>query len=309
MTVGAPDKLVEVAKRLKQELKNGAAPDPERLTVRQFMSWFGFERRGHRAVSQIRNILDQHDLLTVPDFNGAWYDGEISIELDPAAIDGVAASEEQVDPTIRIRLIPAAHNPPVTVHPNQPLSVATTLMQTNDFSQLPVMQTDYNVKGIVSWESIGTRLSLGNAGQFVRECMNPNVRIVSDETPLVSAIGDISQHGYVLVTDKGRVSGIVTSTDVVEQFMQLAGPFLHIGEIEGYLRLLVHRKFTPAEMEEALSNSGGGGSRLESVPEGLTLGDYCQLLGRESLWEKLNVKLDRKVFGKQLDDVREMRNH
>lgn len=303
-----PDKLKTVAKRLKDDLTKGVAPDPERLTVRQFLSWFGFERRGPRQVSRIRNMLNELDLRVVPEFDVAWIDSEISIELDPAAVDGVAESEDAPDPTIRISVIEAANRPPVYVQPDSALEVATTLMQAHDFSQLPVMQTEYEVKGVISWESIGTKLSLGETCKFVRDCMNPNVGVVSHETPLASAIGAISQHGYVLVEKVGKVSGIVTSTDVVEQFMQLAGPFLHIGEIEGYLRSLIHRRFTRPEMEEALSRGERQESRSDTAPEGLTLGDYCQLLGRDSLWKKLNLKLDRKTFVHQMNGVRELRN-
>ena len=308
MTMEVPDKLKTVAKRLKDELNKGVAPDPERLTVRQFLSWFGVERRGSQKVGQIRNILDELDLRAVPEFDVAWVDSEISIELDPAAVDGVAASEGAPDPTIRIGVIEAANKPPVVVQPDKALEVATTLMQAHDFSQLPVMPTPFEVKGVISWESIGTKLSLGKTCSFVRDCMNPDVGVVSHEMPLVSAIGAISQHGYVLVEKAGKVSGIVTSTDVVEQFMQLAGPFIHIGEIEGYLRSLIHRRFTRPEMEEALSRGEDQESRSETAPKGLALGDYCQLLGRDSLWKKLNLKLDRKTFWDKLDEVRRLRN-
>ena len=180
-------------------------------------------------------------------------------------------------------------------------------MQTNDFSQLPVMQNDYDVKGIISWKSIGTRLALGHECQVVRDCMTTHAPEIHIGAPLVSAIGDISQHGYVLVRGEDRtITGIVTSSDVAHQFMQLAGPFLNIGEIEGYLRSLVHRKFTVDEMQEALPASSG--DRPVSGPEDLTLGGYCQLLGQEELWKRLNLNLDRKEFVKQLHWVREKRN-
>ena len=169
------------------------------------------------------------------------------------------------------------------------------------------MQNERDVRGIITWQSIGTRLSLGHECQSVRDCMAPFAPVVCIDAPLFSAIGDISQHGYVLVRGQDRtITGIVTASDVVDQFFQLAGPFLSIGEIEGYLRSLVHRKFTIDEMREALYDSGGG--QPVSGPEDLTLGGYCQLLGREELWNRLNLKLDRKEFVKQLHWVREKRN-
>ena len=59
-------------------------------------------------------------------------------------------------------------------------------------------------------------------------------------------------------------------------------------------------------MREALSPLGG--KQQVSGPEDLTLGGYCQLLGREELWDRLGLNLDRKEFVKQLDWVREKRN-
>ncbi len=118
---------------------------------------------------------------------------------------------------------------------------------------------------------------------------------------------DISQHGYVLVRgEDGIIKGIVTTSDITHQFMQLAGPFLNVGEIERYLRSLVHRKFTIDEMREALPDSADG--QTVSGPEDLTLGGYQRLLEREELWNRLNLKLERKEFVKQLEWVRKVRN-
>ena len=301
------EKLKTVATRMKAEVGNKAAPSPEQLTVREFLRLFGYARRGSNKVRRIRHVLAELDLRTVPDFEVTWVDAMISIELDPEAVEGITASEGQVDPTVRIGAIEAANRTPTYVNPSSPLSVAITLMQVNDFSQLPVMQNERDVKGIISWQSIGAKLAMGYECLSVHDCMSPNAPVVGKEDPLFSAIGDISRHGYVLVRgQQGKITGIVTASDVVDQFVQLAGPFLSIGEIEGYLRGLVHRKFTVDEMKEAMSHSGDGQS--VSGPEDLTLGGYCQLLGREELWNRLNLNLDRKEFIKQLDWVREKRN-
>ena len=128
------ERLRAVAKRMKNEVDSGAAPGPEQLTVREFLSWFGYARRGRNKVSRIRHVLAELELRTIPDFEVTWVDARISIELDPEAVEGIAASEGQIDPTVRIGAIEAANRRPATVDPNSPLSVATTLMQTNYFS-------------------------------------------------------------------------------------------------------------------------------------------------------------------------------
>ena len=307
MGVGGSERLEKLAGRMKREIENGAAPHSEKPTVREFLSWFGYSRRGRRAVNEIRHLLAEYNLRTVPDFEVTWIDEEITVERDPETTDGTPASEEKIDPTVRVGVIEAARRKPTAVKPTNPLSVATTLMLTNDFSQLPVMESDREVKGAISWQSIGTRLSLGHTCASVGDCMDPSFPEIDINAPLSSAIESISRQGYVLVRGNDKtITGIVTASDVTRQFMQLSGPFLNIGEIEGYLRILVHRKFTIEEMQAALPAAGG--AQPISGPEDLTLGGYCRLFEREELWNKLGLELDRKEFVKRLHWIREIRN-
>ena len=277
------------------------------MTVRDLLRLYGYSRRSRWLIRKIRRTLLELDLRIVPDIEVLWIDSAISIELDPEAVKGITASDEPIEPTVRIGAIDAANRKPVSVSPHAPISVATTIMQSHDFSQLPVMESEYNVKGVISWKSIGISLSLGRDREFVRDCMDTLFPEIPINTPFSESIRHIVQYGYVLVRDeRKRISGIVTSSDLAHQFDHLAGPFLTLGEIEGYLRSLVHRKFTVDELNESLS--GSGGKQTVSNPEELTLGGYRQLLGREKFWNRLNLNLDRKEFVKQLDWVREKRN-
>src|SRR5208283_215868 len=60
----------------------------------------------------------------------------------PPALLTIAA-----DPTYRVGKLAAANRSPVSVKPDGSIAEATTLMLMNDFSQLPVMQSDVSVKG------------------------------------------------------------------------------------------------------------------------------------------------------------------
>ena len=159
--------LAGVAQRLKDESENGAAQHPEQTTVRKLVNQFGFERRGSWIVGQIQNLLDQYDLETVPNFSTVWIDAEISVRLHSSKY-GNAPITETTEATQRIASLPSANLNAVdgtklaTVPPDKPLSTATTIMQLNDFSQLPVMPGGdiRNVKGIISWKSIGARMVL-----------------------------------------------------------------------------------------------------------------------------------------------------
>ena len=305
------ERLAELANRVAEE---GSV----RITTREFLSRFGSERRGKHIVSRIRNWMETQDIRTNPDFEGAFIDGEIKIEaVVHAAADatpvtwtiqvglgrdavGVSFPRAWQDATIRLRILPAANRPPESVSPTDPINRATYLMLHRDFSQLPVMEGNYTVKGVISWRSIGSTLALGGSCQRVSDCIE-EAREVSIEAPLMEALRDITVHGYVLVRENNAVKGIVTATDVGHQFMQLAGPFLTIGEIEGHLRYLVSERFAIDDINSALDMDIAGVADMD-------FGDYCRLLENPSHWGQLNLNIDRQAFVRDLHAVREIRN-
>ena len=297
--------LSEIAERMKAEIASAAAATPERLTVREFVGKFGYAKRGAYIANQIRNALEKLDLRTNPDFEGVYMDSTIAIEFHSEAT-GSPSPGEPDSATHRIGTLEAANKKPVSVKPDDPLRKAATIMQLHDYSRLPVMTSERDVKGVISWQSIGARLALGQNCECVRDCMEPEpAREIPASAPLFNAIGDIAKNEYVLVRGEDKViTGIVTSGDISNQFMQLAGPFLLIGEIEGHLRRLAHGKFTVEEMQNASPEGQGNINGLAD----LTLGGYCQLLGKEEHWGRLNLNIDRKEFVKHLDSVRKIRN-
>ena len=299
--------LEEKARKMRDDREKGVAPTPERLTVKDLLAKYGYSRRGSWIESRIRDQLEASQLRTVPDFNSTWIGGVISVELIPAESD-MAPSNGRPDPTLRVGALDAAHNKPMSVHPDQPIIAATTVMQLRDFSQLPVMTGQRDVKGIISWKSIGTRMVLGCKCEFVRDCMD-DVQVIDIETPLFDTIGAITKHGYVLVQDRPAgniISGIVTASDLSNQFQNLAAPFLLAGEIEGHLRNLVHGKFTVDQLRN-VSVKAPNGKEINSADD-LTLGEYCRLLAKPEYWALLGLQIDRKEFVGYLDKVRDIRN-
>ena len=300
------ERLEQIAVRMRSEIKAGVKPAPERVKIRDFVGWFDYMRRTKRVVSEIRNKMEELELQAAPDFEFAWIGATTSIQLTQEAGEAAETSEELDDPTVRIGALEAANRKPTTVKPDDPLSTATTLMHIKDYSQLPVMTTGREVKGVISWKSIGSRLALEHDCKLVRHCMDP-ARVIGIAAPMLDAIGDISEHGYVLVRgDDSTITGIVTASDVVHQFTQLASPFLVVGEIEGHLRRLVYKKFTIQEFKDASLNDEGGRPITGSAD--LTFGDYCRLLRNREYWGRLGLSIDRVTFTEHLDAVREIRN-
>lgn len=209
------------------------------------------------------------------------------------------------DPTYCISKLAAASTKPVSIAPDQSLQMAATLMLTHDFSQLPVMTSDYDVKGIITWTSIGIRLALGTKGSFVREFMKPHQEIPGTSS-LINAIPLIVQSQYVLVRDQGRITGIVTASDLSLQFQQLAEPFLLLGEIENHIRLIIGDKISPAELRD-IHDSEDRDRTVNSIYD-LTFGQYIRLLQNPDKWKKINLSIDRAAFCEQLDTIRKLRN-
>jgi CBS domain-containing protein len=279
--------------------------------------------------------LDVAGLVTVPDFEGAYLDSEIEFRLPDSAApgDGLAITinipapgESPVptdlteavaalallgggvpDPTYRIGKLAAANHRPVSVGVETSLEEAATLMLMHDYSQLPVMQGERTLKGMVTWQSLGSRLALGQTAAKVRDFMVSAVELSADAS-LFAAIAVIVEHEAVLIRGSDqKVTGIVTTTDLSLQFRQLAEPFLLLGEIENHIRRLIDGKFTSEEVK-SVCDPGDTGRDVQSVAD-LTFGEYVRLLENPGQWGKLHLHVDRNSFVKQLDRVREIRNN
>jgi len=307
--------LGELAKRLKAEMEQGAAQHPEQITVRGLINRFGFEKRGSWIDGRIRDMLDQFELETVPDFSTVWLDTQVHIRLDPSKYPAVSL-DKLADATQRIGSMPTAdlgvgnESRLASVPPDKPLSTATTIMQLRDFSQLPVMPNGNRraVKGIISWKSIGARLVHGAKCDLVQDCMETQAHVLPITTPLVEAMSTVIKHEYVLVKKgDGTISGIITASDLATQFETSAVPFILTGEIEGHLRRLIHGKFTVDEMRETAKGTQGG--KPIGGASDLTLAGYHALLGKADHWERLKVNVDQDQFRAHLDNARDIRNN
>lgn len=293
-------------KAISAQLKQGVVPPKE--SVRSFLRWFYAERRGYNVVLSIRRELKKHGVATSPDFEFQYIDGYIRFVQASSGEDtaqgeiGAAA----IDPTYRLRRLDSANRPPVSVKPDSSLQQAITLMMTNDFSQMPVMTTSRGVKGVISWKTIGRRLALKQSCTTVRDCMEP-AEIQSIDESLFSAISKVAAHDYVLVqaTDE-TICGIVTASDLNDQFLRLAEPFLLVGEVENGIRRIIYGKFTAKELEEA--KAPGDDERSVGSVSDLTFGEYVHLLESENGWKKLDLEIDRTVFITGLEKIRKIRN-
>lgn len=323
MAIKIPDQLKEVADQL-------CKGNERSESVRTVLSWFGAARRGKWTVVEVRKALRKLKLVTEPDFEDVWIDAVVAFRPKPVKekakkgdSDGKAPNVDQPEPEpvsapvpkkqgddvstrIRISRLDAANRPPLCISPDADISEAITLMLQHDYSQLPVTTKPRDVKGLISWKSLGSRLALGKQCTKVRECMEEAAEVRADES-LFDAIQKIVARDSVLVRDSSRaLTGIVTTADLSLQFKDLSEPFLLLGQIEDYVRNLIADKFHKAELVQA-RDPADSGREIEDVAD-LTLGEYIRLLENPKRWEKLGVPIDRKAFVTELERVRGIRN-
>jgi hypothetical protein len=179
-------------------------------------------------------------------------------------------------------------------------------MAMNDYSQLPLMQSERTVKGVITWAAIAQKLALGKAVSTVSDCSAPHHEI-SSETSLFEAIDGIVKYGYALIrAPDQKISGIVTTTDLGLQFRRLGEPFLLIGEIENYLRRVIGARVS-LDILRAAKNPADAERTIDSV-EDMNFGEYVTVLEAEKNWSTLNLGLDRVEFTKGLHEIRRIRN-
>ena len=213
---------------------------------------------------------------------------------------------EYADPIYRISKLASSARKPLSVTPDTKLEEAVTHMLANDFSQLPVMTSGREVKGVITWASIGSRLAMGKSCSVARELMEQHQEIRSDAS-LFSAISIIAEHQYVLVRGHDqKIAGIVTASDLSLQFQQLAEPFLLLGEIENHVRRVISQRFTLSELESAKDPTDT--KRVVTSVADLTYGEYIKLLENPERWDKLNITVDRKTCLEKFESIRGIRN-
>jgi hypothetical protein len=136
--------------------------------------------------------------------------------------------------------------------------------------------------------------------------MEPHHEIRSSFS-IFDAIPIIVTHQYVLVrSEDNKISGIITASDLSEQFRLLAEPFLLLGEIENLLRGLIADRFSNEDLAGVRDPSDAG--RKIQGPDDLAFGEYLRLFEKPERWEQFGLAIDRVSFCRDLDSIRQIRN-
>ncbi|TWT64910.1 CBS domain-containing protein [Crateriforma conspicua] len=285
---------------------------PHTLSVRELLRLFYQERRSRHVVPWIRTNLRKQGLECRPDFQGVYIDSMVELHKATATKESKTGGKPPLpaienDPIPRLELLPAANRSPVSVNRDADLKHAITKMMMHDYSQLPVMQNDRDVDGMISWRSIVAAQTIADECTTVRDCMIKEVDIMPADTPLFDAVKTVISREVVLVRGKDKkICGLVTTADIGEQFVALAEPFLILEQVENHIRTLLDGKLTDDQLQLALDPSDDE-REIESVSD-LTFGEYIRLMENPDNWDALGIDLDRATFTKRLDEVRRIRN-
>jgi CBS domain protein len=137
-----------------------------------------------------------------------------------------------------------------------------------------------------------------------------NFAEVNEERPLFDAVREVIRHGVVVVRSReNKLCGLVTQRDVAAVFVDLAEPFLFLGQIENHLRELVERMHLSREQLQSLADERES-ERAENAArvDDLTLGELIRAIQNPQFWDRLGFKHDRAILLNRLERVRKIRN-
>lgn len=288
------------------------ADEAPKVLFSDVLGWFNASRPGARAVSTINDALDRLDLAADPPLEQAPADAWITLRLrvvsDPGPVTGAggAAPPKLRYAGFRVGALLRGERALVSVKPDAPVREAITLMLLHDFSQLPVLRTPWDCLGFVTWKSIGHE-NFFSPTATVRDCLRSEFEECGVDDNLFDVLDRIIRYEVVIVRGAGRrVQGVLTTTDLAEAFRALAEPFLLLSEVEGYLRVVLDRVFSPTELRDAVPAD----ERTDGMHTAadLSFGSYVRLLQPRAGFDRLEVPHDHRVVVDELDAVREIRN-
>jgi CBS domain-containing protein len=282
-------------------LKTVKHKQPQEVSVREFLGYWGYKRRGSSIVRLIERSLSDRGLTSVPEIAKADYYGRIQI-LDQRDLS-VDADLEIGWP---ISSVLDVENELIAVGPDESLPTVETLMIMHDYSQIPVLNKNRReLHGSVTWRSIA-RWHGDRSKATARQVMDASSQTARSSDNLLDHIARIIEHQFIYIYDPSNIYvGIVTATDLAESFLATSGPFIKIGEIEHRLRTLVNQ--LPLPVIQQAKQSGDSSREVKSASD-LTFGEYVRILEKSENWDQLAVPFDRVTVVQNLREVNDARN-
>lgn len=201
------------------------------------------------------------------------------------------------------------------------VSEALKLMINNNFTQLPVVDTEGRLVGIISEQDIlrtqriARRVNMLD-GLTVDQCYVEATTLELDKDDLYTALDRLERAVAIVVIDGSHVPvGIVTAYDTTSFLRNLTEGLLWARDIEVVLRQYIERAFPGEEaMRQALLQAFGPGRRPERTEPAkqytkLTMGEHIHLIQCDGNWPVFEpVFQPRMLFTDLMEQARDIRN-
>jgi predicted transcriptional regulator len=206
----------------------------------------------------------------------------------------------------KVQNIPAAISGIESVKPDDTLIKVITLMKLRDYSQVAVMTTKHNIKGVITWKLIANSKTLDFNNTLAKEIMSKKINYSYLDDNIINVLETLklSDEDYVFVKDKKEVwSGIITSHDIIIKYSDQISPLISLEKIEKKLRNIILDFFNNNISE--LNNTYG--LSLENIND-IVFSDYIKIFSHNSFFAKAMPTVDKKTFIKSLTEVNLTRN-
>lgn len=212
-----------------------------------------------------------------------------------------------------------------TVREEELVTSAIEIMIEHDFSQLPVVNHDGQLIGLVTYQSImqaARSFDLKLTELHVRDAW-VKVKPFDIDSSLFDLLDEIQDKNAVVIADPGGVPiGIVTSYDTAEFLRSQTEDLIRVENIEDTIKSLIPIAYTKSGDEIDHDKLGSVIERLNEAKSGrtpnqqhkefdeLTLSDYIQLLTMKSTWGFYEpvLQIKREALIELLNKIRKIRN-
>lgn len=195
---------------------------------------------------------------------------------------------------------------------------ALTLMVENDYSQLPIVDEDGRLSGIITDQVINSTYfhtdgAISLLDLPVVDCQTGPVTL-EPGSDIFEALDRMERVYAIVVVEDGKPVGILTDYDTTHFFRELTEGLILVEDIEVSLRQYIDTAFpSENELNIALINAFGALKDDPEVPkrlfDQLTFGASLHLITNENNWEIFEgVFGSIELFGHLMNQVRQIRN-
>lgn len=213
----------------------------------------------------------------------------------------------------------------VVIQKTDAITTALDLMIEHDFSQLPVVDENGNLLGMITYESVLRAAQSFNTK--LDKLSIPDVMVNAPvhyrEDDLFDLLDELKVTNAVVIVEPERyVIGVVTSYDASRFLRNRTEDLMHVEDIEFIIKELIKRTYANKRVELNLhrlesttaqpsaQRSRQSGSKNAKPFEELNLGDYINLLMSKDIWKFCApiLKVEKESLYELLVRIRQTRN-